>query len=187
MRHAQHWMLDKQTWGVTQTSDISLFSGEYESEVAGSEESFTGYNVNLSLSGHYFGFQLTAGYQGYKREDINRSLLSAGGMKSTLVTEKGQPNLVYLPELPFGFARSNDIEVVSFGLSKKGGSASLYYSELLSDGFTRATIYGVKDQFSFDFVRTGLTNLNVEYGAAVVEDTTEEFHAQGWLGIRYRY
>jgi len=187
LNHEQSWMLDRQSWGIYQFSKLSYFDGEYDAEVDGLGQAYTGYNISAGFGGHYMGLALYGQYHGYKRDDIDRRLLSAGGIQSTIVHSGSEPNLVFMPELPFGYVRSNDIEVVSISAGKRNSSLQFYYTELISDGFTRADIYGIKDSFELNFVRAGLTNFHVSYGAAVVEDALEEYHGQAWLSLRYRY
>jgi hypothetical protein len=187
--HQQSWYLDKQTWGLTQSSSFTYLEGETDISAATEDttEQWTGSQGELSLGAHFYGIKLTVSGQFAKRNDSSLNLLSLGGVETNIINAKAHSNWVFTPELPFYFQSGNDYKNTTVSLNGRQSTWELYYSAPEMDDVNRAKIIGFKDSISLDMFRSGITNLEVKYGIADVQLDEENHKVQAWLQGIYRF
>jgi len=185
--HQQSWSFDKQTWGLTQSSDFTYLEGETDIESLTTTEQWNGSQGALSFGGHIFGMKLTVLGQFAKRNDTNLNLLSLGGVETNIINAKAHSNWLFSPELPFYFQSGNDYKNTTISLNGRASSWELYYSAPEMDDVNRAKIIGFKDSVSIDMFRSGITNLEIKYGIADVQLDEDGHKIQAWLIGIYRF
>jgi hypothetical protein len=187
VNHQQSWYLDKQTWGLTQSSDFTYLEGETDIESLAATEKWTGSEGELSLGAHFYGIKLTISGQFAKRNDSSLNLLSLGGAETNIINAKAHSNWIFSPELPFTFQSGNDYKNTTISVNGRQSSWQLYYSAPEMDDVNRAKIIGFKDGVSIDMFRSGITNLEVRYGIADVQLDDDDHKVQAWLEGLYRF
>ncbi|GHB70294.1 hypothetical protein GCM10008107_19560 [Psychrosphaera saromensis] len=187
LRHQQSWYLDKQTWGLTQSSDFTYLEGETDIASLTTTEQWNGSQGALSFGGHIFGIKLTVSEQFAKRNDSSLNLLSLGGVETNIINAKAHSNWLFSPELPFHFQTGNDYKNTTVSLNGRSSSWELYYSAPEMDDVNRAKIIGFKDSASIDMFRSGITNLEIKYGIADVQLDEDGHKIQAWLLGLYRF
>lgn len=186
INHQQSWFLDKQTWGLTQSSDFTYLEGETDIENLTTTEMWTGSQGQLSLGAHFYGIKLAVSEQFAKRNDSSLNLLSLGGVETNIINAKAHSNWLFSPELPFYFQLGNDYKNTVIRLSGRQSSWQLYYSAPKMDNINRAKIIGFKGAMEVDMFRSGITNLEVKYGIADVQ-LDDDHKVQAWLEGMYRF
>lgn len=187
INHQQSWYLDKQTWGLTESSDFTYLEGESDMSALDITEQWTGSQGELSFGGHLFGIRLTVSGQFAKRNDSSLNLLNLGGIETNIINAKAHSNWIFSPELPFHFQSGNDYKNTTVSLNGRQSSWQLYYSAPEMDDINRAKIIGIKGEMAIDAFRSGITNLEIKYGIADVQLDEEDHKVQAWLQGIYRF
>lgn len=187
LSHQQFWFYDVQDWSIWQRSNIRYLQGEVDYGYSANADDWTGLDFDVELALGWKSWQLGWQYQSNERNDANSNLLQIGGVESNLINAQMAPNIVFAQELPFLSALTNDFERATTFLSRKNQTWQLYYSQLLLNGNEFVDIYGVRDRFALNFIRSGLTHLKGEYGLYLVEDMLAEYNAGFYLGLRYQF
>ena len=186
LSHRQSWSYDNQNWAVYQSSEVSWLQGGNDVSFLTEEDTWTGHQGSFSLGLQWQRVRLTSEQRWLVRNDHEYSFVRMGGMESNLIASRNLPNWVFIPELPFGTLTGDEFNQQSISLSMKDWP-QLYYSDVDLDDRVQYDIYGVKDDFTLNFLRAGLTDWHVGYGVAAVIDQRNEETIQGWISLRYQY
>lgn len=190
--HQQSWYIDRVDWGVRQYSNIQWLSGETDDPLSLEGDSWKGIQGSLGMSVNAFGVGIEGRYDHAERRDATTNLLQLGGVRSGVLSQQAQIHWLLTPELPLAYARGNDYSNTSVSLFTRHSNWRLYYSEPKMEQSKLAKIIGVRGEASVDWFRSGITNVQIHYGMAQVDDliraeSAKSKSVEAWLSLYYQY